>query len=315
MDAHISHGPDDSTLRSPTEIARLIAFYIYVPVAAAWILGTDLVAAVWYGEFDLLWLNMLKGAGFAVVTGLALYWGIRRVLTNRESRERDLRTLTENVPDLIFRLRVRPELEFEYVSPASVDIAGYTPEEHYEDAAGVLSAVHPEDTERMESVLTDVEPGLEAAEIRWRHKDGRIVWTDIRFRKERGPDGEVIRLSGVLRDVTAQRESERLRDLLAKALEAAGESVLITDPDGTIEYVNRAFTEITGFDPEEAIGQTPRILRSGEQDESFYAHLWSTIASGRTFRGVFRNRRADGRLYEQATSITPVRGSDGKIEH
>ncbi len=138
---------------------------------------------------------------------------------------------------------------------------------------------------------------------------------DIRVRKERDTEGRVAVLSGILRDVTAQRETERVRSLLAKALETAGESVLITDRDGTIEYVNRAFTEITGYDPEDAIGATPRILRSGEQDETFYANLWSTIVSGRTFRGVLSNRRADGRIYEQATSITPVRGADGKIEH
>lgn len=67
---------------------------------------------------------MAKGAGFAVVTGVLLYVLVRRELDRRETRERDHRTLTENVPDLVFRLQVRPDLRFEYVSPSSVDVAG-----------------------------------------------------------------------------------------------------------------------------------------------------------------------------------------------
>ncbi|MCA1790187.1 MAG: PAS domain S-box protein, partial [Thioalkalivibrio sp.] len=303
------------TNRSPAETARRIAFYIYVPAATAWIIGTDVAVALTRGSTSLLWLNMAKGAGFAIVTGALLYLLIRRELDRREAQERDHRTLTENVPDLVFRLRVRPDLRFEYVSPSSVDIAGYTPEEYYEDPAGIFAAVHPDDRGMLDALLIDVDSDLEETELRWLHKDGRVVWTDTRVRKERDADGRVVFLSGILRDVTAQRETERVRSLLAKALKAAGESVLITDRDGTIEYVNRAFTEITGYDPEDAIGATPRILQSGEQDESFYANLWSTILSGRTFRGVLSNRRADGRVYDQATSITPVRGVDGKIEH
>jgi len=303
------------TSHPPRETARRIALYLYMPLASAWILGTDVVVALAAGSTDLLWLNMLKGVAFAVATGLALYLIISRELEQRELLDRNHRTLTENVPDLIFRLRVRPDLGFEYVSPASVDIAGYAPHEYYENPEAVLTTVHPDDRERLSALLSDPDSELEETELRWRHKDGRMVWTDIRVRKERDDAGRVVYISGVLRDVTKQRESERVRALLAETLEAAGEAVIITGRDGTIEYVNRAFTEITGYDREEAIGENPRILRSGAQDASFYANLWSTIASGRTFRGVLLNRRADGRLYEQATSITPVLGADGAIEH
>lgn len=303
------------TSHAPRETARRIALYLYTPLAAVWILGTDVLVALVGGSTDLLWLNMLKGAAFAVATGLALYLIISRALERRELLDRDHRTLTENVPDLIFRLRVRPDVRFEYVSPASVDIGGYMPHEYYENPEAVLATVHPDDRDKLTALLSTMDSELEETELRWRHKDGRIVWTDIRVRKQRDESGRVVHISGVLRDVTRQRESERVRVLLAEALEAAGEAVIITGRDGTIAYVNRAFTEITGYDREDAIGETPRILRSGEQDASFYANLWSTIASGRIFRGVLLNRRADGRLYEQETSITPVRGADGTIEH
>ena len=96
--------------RSPAESARRIAFYIYVPAATAWIVGTDLALALSRGVTSLLLLNMAKGAGFAIVTGALLYLLIRRELERREAQERNHRTLTENVPDLVFRLRVRPGL-------------------------------------------------------------------------------------------------------------------------------------------------------------------------------------------------------------
>ncbi|MDZ7780517.1 MAG: PAS domain S-box protein [Gemmatimonadota bacterium] len=302
---------------SPSKAARRIAFWIYVPVAMAWILGTDLVVALYSGSADawLLGMNMLKGAGFALVTGVLLYWLLRREIERREARARDHRTLTENVPDLVFRLQVRPELAFEYVSPSSVDIAGYTPDEHYESPETVFAAVHPEDREGLDRLLTDVDSGLEETELRWCHKDGRVVWTEIRVRKERDTEGSVLRLSGVVRDVTQRREAERFQALLASALDAAGEAVLITDVDGVIQYVNPAFTSITLYPAEEAIGSTPRILQSGEQDEAFYRDLWRTIEAGRMFRGVMVNRRKDGHLYEQETSITPVRDAQGDIEY
>ena len=304
------------TTPSPERTARRIALYLYVPLATAWILGTDILLAVSGGGVDgQALLNMAKGAGFALVTGALLYLLIKRELVAREKRERDHRTLTENVPDLVFRLRVRPDLIFEYVSPSSVDIAGYAPEEYYADPEAILRTVHEEDQPRLQALLTDMDSETEAAELRWHHKDGHVFWGEIRARKERGPDGHVVRLSGVLRDVTQQRASERLRALLSSALEATGEAVLITDPTGKIEYVNRAFTEITGYLPEDAIGRTPRLLRSGETEEAVYDKLWQTITSGRTFRGVLVNRRADGRHYDQATSITPVRDELGEIRH
>lgn len=304
------------TQRSPERTARRIALFLYAPVAVAWILTTDLLVALWSGGVDgEALLGMVKGAAFVLVTSVLLYVLIRRELASREKDDRDLRTLAENVPDMIFRLRIRPEPRFEYVSPSSVDIGGYTPQEYYDDAAGVLGTVHPEDRERLQQLLTDVDSETEEAELRWLHKDGHAFWGDIRVTKERDEAGHVVRISGVLRDVTRHRESERFRTLLSSALEVAGESVMITDRNGKIEYVNRAFTEITGYLPDDVIGRDPSILKSGEQDAAFYAQMWSTITSGRTFRGVLVNRRIDGRLFEQATSITPVRGEQGPIEH
>ena len=112
-------------------------------------------------------------------------------------------------------------------------------------------------------------------------------------------------------------ESEQLDrlELQTAALEAAANAVLISDAEGRVEWVNRAFTELTGYSPEEIRGQTPRILKSGVQNPFYYEKLWETVLAGNVWRGELYNRRKDGSIYIEEQTITPVRGSDGTIRH
>ena len=102
---------------------------------------------------------------------------------------------------------------------------------------------------------------------------------------------------------------ERLR--LASAIEQAAEAVVMTDAAGAIQYVNPAFTGMTGYSSEEAMGQNPSILKSGRQDPQYYTDLWETIRDGRVWRGELINRRKDGSLYTEEMTITPVRDPYG----
>jgi nitrogen fixation negative regulator NifL len=97
------------------------------------------------------------------------------------------------------------------------------------------------------------------------------------------------------------------------AFRAAASGIVIADRKGTIKWVNPAFSHMTGWAASEAIGQTPRILKSGEHDEPFYRALWSTILSGSIWRGEMVNRRKDGTPYTEEQTITPVVGEDGAI--
>ncbi len=101
--------------------------------------------------------------------------------------------------------------------------------------------------------------------------------------------------------------------LLATAFAQISEGVVITDPLGTIQYVNSAFTRITGYSAEEAVGQNPRLLKSGRQDPAYYQILWDTVLAGETWRGELINRRKDGSLYIDKMTITPVRNASGAI--
>jgi PAS domain S-box-containing protein len=99
------------------------------------------------------------------------------------------------------------------------------------------------------------------------------------------------------------------------ALDAAANAILITDSAGLILWVNPAFTRLTGFPADEAVGQRPSLLKSGEQDPHVYEELWATIRAGRVWRGRLINRRKDGRLYAEEQTITPVVGEGDRITH
>ena len=117
------------------------------------------------------------------------------------------------------------------------------------------------------------------------------------------------------RDVTERcRAEEKLRKL-SSAVEQAADVVVMTDREGTIEYVNPAFEKLTCYRREEVVGQNPRLLKSGMQDPRFYQELWQTISRGEVYRGVLINRKKGGELYYAEKTITPVRDSEGAITH
>ncbi|MBN2163318.1 MAG: PAS domain S-box protein [Pontiellaceae bacterium] len=100
---------------------------------------------------------------------------------------------------------------------------------------------------------------------------------------------------------------------LSTAINQAAESVVITDSDGRIEYVNPAFERTTGYTREEAIGKFPRILKSGVHGDAFYKNMWRLISSGKPWSGQVQNRRKDGTLYVEESTISPICDADGKI--
>lgn len=129
-------------------------------------------------------------------------------------------------------------------------------------------------------------------------------------------------IGGALAQVMARHRSEQALQasssrltLLDAAVNAASHSIVITDVDGTIEWVNPAFTQLTGYTADEAIGKNPRLLKSGKQDREFYQNLWNTITGGKVWKGELINKRKDGSLYDEEASITPVKDATGKITH
>ncbi len=116
-------------------------------------------------------------------------------------------------------------------------------------------------------------------------------------------------------DITHTRQAEAELRKLGRALEQSPVSVVITDTDGTIEYVNPKFEAISGYRAEEAIGQNPRILKGSDSDPDFYREMWATLRAGHEWRGTFHNRRADGTRYWESASISPLRDDNGVVTH
>ncbi|WP_224963430.1 PAS domain S-box protein [Geomonas subterranea] len=111
-----------------------------------------------------------------------------------------------------------------------------------------------------------------------------------------------------------RRQKESARELRL-AIDQAPVTVMVTDRNGTIEYVNPHFTKVTGYSAEEALGGTPRLVKSGWHRRAFYAEMWQTVLSGRVWRGEMRNKRKNGDLYWESASISPVKDDSGTIKN
>ncbi len=121
------------------------------------------------------------------------------------------------------------------------------------------------------------------------------------------------RTSMVIRDVSRQKKTESKLSLLSYAVDQSPLSIVITDCKGTIKYVNRSFTFVSGFKSGEAVGQKISILNSGKQARTVYDNLWSTILSGKVWTGEIINKRKNGELYWESLSISPIKNSEGII--
>ena len=118
---------------------------------------------------------------------------------------------------------------------------------------------------------------------------------------------------GIMKDVTDKKKALAEISTLATLVKQANESIVVTDLNGDIVYANLFFEKATGYNVKEVLGQNPRVLKSGLQNDSFYKELWDTISSGIIWRGVFINKKKDGSLYHEDASIFPIIDSSGKI--
>ncbi len=126
-------------------------------------------------------------------------------------------------------------------------------------------------------------------------------------------DGQVHSVTAIGEDTTEHHHTKVELNKLINAVEQSPNTVLITDTQGLIEYVNPNFTNLTGYTKEEVIGKSPSILKTGETPPEVYKELWSTISNGGEWRGEFHNRKKNGELYWEFTIISPIVDSKGNI--
>jgi len=180
-------------------------------------------------------------------------------------------------------------------------------------------------------------PILGAEAERWRRaQDERLMQFDLveviettvvspadgqkhQFLSSRGPvkdaAGAIVGVFGIAREITGLRQAELQMRQLQRAVEQSPVTIVITNRQGVIEYINPRFTELTGYTAAEAIGQTPRLLKSGRHPLAFYEQMWATITHGQQWRGTTSNRKKNGEIFQQRINISPVRDDSGQITH
>jgi two-component system cell cycle sensor histidine kinase/response regulator CckA len=179
------------------------------------------------------------------------------------------------------------------------ELLGRTMEEAYPGIEA--TALFPVLRRAMDERLTQV------MENEFRFADGSTAWFELRI--EPVPEGIFI----LSLEITERKHSESEWLRLSTAIEQAAEAVILTSAGGEIQYVNPAFLRMTGYTREEVLGKSPGILSSGKHDIAFYKALWATLDAGETWRGQFLNRRRDGSVFTQDTTISPVCDHTGKV--
>ncbi len=205
-----------------------------------------------------------------------------------------------------------PDRRILEVNQALLDLAG-APRESVIDREWTLWLA---EADRTRAVAPDGSriPLPQKVELSLCRPDGLVVPVRVGSHPIYTPEGEVQGYLALIHDLTELHAHQAREQLLLQAIEQSPASVVITGAEGTIEYVNQAFVDITGYAREEALGQNPRILKSGLHTPEFYRGMWRTLAEGRIWSGRICNTKKNGvRFWEEAT-ISPIR-KDGKLTH
>ncbi len=180
-----------------------------------------------------------------------------------------------------------------------------------------VSMIHPNDRQMVKKAYTDSVANHTLFDIHHRLLlPGKVEkFVMQKCRTEYDNNGTPLRSLGTILDITKLQTAEATSRLLATAIEQAMETIVITDTNGTIEYVNPAFERCSGYSKEEALGQNPRVLKSGKHSEEFYHEMWQTLTSGLIWQGIIKNRRKDGTFFEEQATISPVLDDSGEVRH
>lgn len=228
--------------------------------------------------------------------------------------EQKYRQLVENIPMVVYRAEVVPEPRVLFVSPRVEELTGYPAQKFLSDPRFWAELIHPKDRQKVFAKWTGAvkNSSVFRSEYRLRRKDGRERWVMDIARPSQAESGDVPRFDGMVIDISDRRRAEATQRRLTTAIEHAADGIVMIDTQGTIQYVNPAFEQITGYSREEAVGQSMQILESAEQDASFYQEMWDTLTTGKVWSSRFTSKKKDGTLYEEERTISPIRDSSGE---
>jgi hypothetical protein len=262
------------------------------------------------------WNNTVLRSTSGEVTGTA---SIGEDITNQRQAEIELtiskekyQTIVENINEVIY------EIDFDgimtYISPAIQSIAGFS--DSYYIGKSIQDVVYEKDLKNtIEKFDQIISSGVKnPIEFRIRTNFDELVW----LRTSSNPiiiDKKITGIRGIAMDVTKHKISDETIRKLTRAIDQSPVSIIITNLEGEIEYVNSQTHLLTGYTKEELIGQNTRIFSSGERPVKEYENLWETIRSGKEWKGEFHNKKKTGELYWESVSISPILDEKSCISH
>lgn len=178
--------------------------------------------------------------------------------------------------------------------------------------------IHPDDFNRAVNYTQDIinKSGTTwVCEYRFKNNSGNYANILDRGYVIRDNEGKPIRLIGTIMDITDRKRAEEELRILFRAIEQSQVSVVITDKEGNIEYINPHFTKTTGYSFHEVSGENPRILKSEKFTPKEYEEMWKQLSSGKQWSGVFHNKKKSGELFWESASISPITNDKGEITH
>lgn len=202
-----------------------------------------------------------------------------------------------------------------YANPAFCEMTGYSATELLGQTPCILQGAQtsPEVLQTLRECL-QANRFFRGSTVNYR-KDGRPYTVEWNISPVKDEAGVTTHYVSVQQDISAVTEARATSQLLAQALDATQDAVMIANAQGEIEFVNHGFELITGYSRVEALGQNPAMLKSGEHTEAFYGRLWAAIQSGQTFRAVFINRHKQGHLIHCEETVSPIRDAGGAVTH
>ncbi len=251
----------------------------------------------------------LESIGKTIALALEDAFNLEKII---ESEER-YRTLAETAEDII--LIHDKKLLIKYINKAGLKLFGFTPKETI--GKNLLHFLSEKERKRLLERSSKREKG-DYSSFKYTaeaiNKKGEIINLEV-ITTPLLKDGKIYSYLIIGRDIRERIEYEKSLRTLSSVVEQTTSSVIITDTDGNIEYVNPTFEKITGYGFNEVKGENPRILKSGEHSEEFYKNMWDTISSGNVWHGLLINRKKDGTLFYEDSSIFPIKDDSGNILH
>lgn len=275
-----------------------------------------IIAIIFYDQIRQELLKLLVPLVVLAIFFVSLReWAIfrleRQLNAELKRSEAELSKILDSLQDTFFRTDLVGTLHM--LSPSITQLSGYKADELLGKRI-TDTLLDRQDFQHLSEQIRQ-HGHLHNLEIPIRHKDGNTLWVAINAQYYFAAANLPLGIEGTIRNITGRKLAEAEMDKLSRALTQTADIVMITDRTGIVEYINPAFTQVTGYTSSEVIGRKANLLKSGRQSGDFYRQLWQTLLAGEAFSDVFINQRSDGTCYYESKTITPVMDKTGAITH